>query len=269
MSDYLELHRQFDPPYESFDNSMLGPDFADELATVSRLWFACGYRPGIAAYLNFFLLRDFIVTHDTAFPPRFQSFRSMADSFYRTDLFIRDVTDSGLKPTGGISSKNVRAMLKDIMQRHRNISIPDWMMTHFGFSLTENVEKECAPLTDADKRLHLAYMCKAFRIMGVAFSEDRAALEKFSRSIENEQAGLTLDAERHARHILLIGEMIGVSSRLDALGAMLPHPTRTIFAGMYERVRPDPLRRNGARLLGLVLMKRALGKPRKAVPVTD
>ena len=56
-----------------------------------------GHRPGIGAYLNFFLLRDFIVTHDTAHPPRFKSFRSMADSFYQTDLFIREVTDSGRK----------------------------------------------------------------------------------------------------------------------------------------------------------------------------
>ena len=89
MADYLELFQRFDPPYQRFENSMLGAGFAAELDTVSRMWFACGYRPGIGAYLNFFLLRDFIVTHDTAHPPRFHSFRSMADSFYRTDLFIR------------------------------------------------------------------------------------------------------------------------------------------------------------------------------------
>ena len=53
-----ELFAQFDPPYETFDNSMLGTEFPAELDLVSRLWFRCGYRPGIGAYLNFFLLRE-------------------------------------------------------------------------------------------------------------------------------------------------------------------------------------------------------------------
>ena len=34
-----ELVAQFDPPYETFDNSMLGPEFPAELDLVSRLWF--------------------------------------------------------------------------------------------------------------------------------------------------------------------------------------------------------------------------------------
>lgn len=95
MSTSYDLYRGLDPPYATFDNSMLGPTFPAELDLVSRLWFQCGYRPGIAAYLNFFLLRDFITTHDTNYPPRFKTFKSMATSFYQTDLFIRDVTDSG------------------------------------------------------------------------------------------------------------------------------------------------------------------------------
>ena len=111
MTEYLDLHQRFEPPYERFDNAMLGAEFPAELDLVSRLWFRCGYRPGIGAYLNFFLLRDFITTHDTNFPPRFKSFRSMADSFYQTDLFIREVTDSGARPSGGISSARVREML--------------------------------------------------------------------------------------------------------------------------------------------------------------
>jgi hypothetical protein len=78
---YLELYRRFDPPYENFERSMLGPEFPAELELVSRLWFRCGYRPGIGAYLNFFLLRDFITTHDGNFPPRFASMKSMAESF--------------------------------------------------------------------------------------------------------------------------------------------------------------------------------------------
>ena len=272
MPDYLDIHRLFDRPYDSFDNSMLGPAFADELATVSRLWFACGYRPGVAAYLNFFLLREFNVTHDRAFPARFASFRSMADSFYRTDVFIRDVTDSGPQPTGGISSTAVRAALTNIMQRHRKLAIPEWMMTYFGFSLVEGVEKVAAAnggLSKSDCRLHLAYMTTAFRIMGIAFSEDREVMQRFARLIERDHAGLSPHAEQHARHIFVLGEMIGVSSKLDQIGPMLPERTRAVLAEIYERVRPNPIRRHAARLLGRLLMKRAIGSQRQAVPVAD
>src|SRR6185436_16001601 len=84
MGMYQELFARFDPPFEAFDNSMLGPEFPAELELVSRFWFRCGYRPGIGAYLNFFLLREFITTHDLNYPPRFATFKSMARSFYMT-----------------------------------------------------------------------------------------------------------------------------------------------------------------------------------------
>jgi len=225
----LELFRSFDPPYEGFDNSMLGPEFAAELDLVSQLWFRCGYRPGIAAYLNFFLLKEFIRTHDTNFPPRFRTLRSMADSFYQTDLFIREVTDSGAVPSGGISSPKVRELLRRIQERHAKVRIPPWMQTYFGFSLLENVEKQCAPLTAEEKRLHLAYMSKAYRIMGIRFSAERAALEQFARAVEAEQAAVTENVARHSRHILRIGEMIGVPSAPGAILPMLPEPTRAQF----------------------------------------
>src|ERR1700675_1138962 len=217
MTAYLDLHRRFDPPYARFDNGMLGAEFAVELDLVSRLWFPGGYRPCIGAYLNFFLLRGFITPHDTNFPPRFRSFRSMADSFYQTDLFVREVTDSGASPSGGISSAKVRELLARIQRRHAAAKIPPWMQTYFGFSLLENVEKQCAPLDREEKRLHLAYMCKAYRIMGIAFSQDREAMEKFARLIEAEQAAVTANVPRHARHILRLAEMIGVSSAPDSV----------------------------------------------------
>ena len=264
----MELFRQLEPPYERFEPSMLGPEFPRELEVVSRPWFACGYRQGIAAYLNFFLLREVIETHDTAFPPRFRTFRSMADSFYQTDLFIRDVTDSGMKPTGGISSPAVRGMLEGMMKRHRRISIPEWMMTYFGFSLLEMVEKQVGVRDPEEKRLHLAYMAKAYRIMGMRFSEDRGRMERFSRAIEREQAGATPQLEQHARNILLLGEMAGVSSRWEEMSAMLPEATREALRGVYPKVAPGPLARVTARALGRVLMKKAVGAPRKAVPVT-
>jgi len=268
-AEYLELYRRFDPPYESFERSMLGARFAAELDLVSRLWFRCGYRPGIGAYLNFFLLRDFITTHDENFPPRFASLRSMAESFYRTDLFIRDVTDSGLQPTGGISSAKVRGMLQEIQQRHVKVKIPPWMQTYFGFSLLENVEKQCAPLTDEEKRLHLAYMAKAFRVMGLRFSDDRAQLERFARAIEAEQAAVTPNVARHSCHILRIGEMIGVSSSAESILPMLPGTPRSAFEPIYASVRPGALRALWCRVLGKLLMPKAIGAPRPAVPAAE
>jgi hypothetical protein len=267
VTAYLELYERFQPPYEHFDNAMLGPQFPAELDLVSRLWFRCGYRPGIAAYLNFFLLREFITTHDASFPPRFKSLRSMANSFYQTDLFIREVTDSGARPSGGISSRRVREQLKGIQRRHARIGIPPWMQTYFGFSLLENVEKQCAPLSDEERRLHLAYMAKTYRIMGFRFSEKRGDLERFARLIEAEQAALTPRVPAHSRHILRIGEMIGVSSGAQSILPMLPEATRRVFEPLYGSVRPGALARWWSRLLGRLLLPKAIGQPRRAVPV--
>lgn len=266
---YLELYREFDPPYERFERSMLGPEFAAELDLVSRLWFRCGYRPGIGAYLNFFLLRDLIRTHDTNFPPRFASLRAMAESFYRTDLFIRDVTDSGAQPTGGISSAKVRDMLRAIQARHVKVGIPPWMQSYFGWSLLENVETQCAPLSDEEKRLHLAYMAKAYRIMGLRFSQDRTTLELFARDVEAEHAAITENVEKHARNILRIGEMIGVSSSAESILPMLPSATRPLFERLYRQVKPGMLRALWCRIVGRLAMPKALGAPRRAVPVTE
>jgi hypothetical protein len=268
MTAYLEIFAQFDPPYEKFDNSMLGAEFPAELELVSRFWFRCGYRPGIGAYLNFFLLRDFITTHDLHYPPRFATFKSMATSFYKTDLFIRDVTDSGVQPTGGISSEKVRSMLRQIQKRHQRVEIPIWMQTYFGFSLLENVEKQVGPLSEEEKRLHLAYMSKTYRIMGIPFSERRGMLEDFSRQIEADQALVTPNVPRHSIHILRLGEMIGVSSSDESILPMLPAKTRAAFEPLYPMVRPGPVRRRWCRLLGKLLMPKAVGAPRKAVPVS-
>jgi len=267
MGNYQDLFARFDPPVETFDNSMLGPEFPAELDLVSRFWFRCGYRPGIGAYLNFFLLRDFITTHDLNYPPRFATFKSMARSFYMTDLFIRDVTDSGVKPTGGISNEKIRMSLRQIQQRHRRVEIPMWMQTYFGFSLLENVEKQVGPLTEEEQRLHLAYMAKTYRIMGIPFSEQRAKLVEFCREIEAEQALVTPNVPRHSIHILRLGEMIGVSSSAESILPMLPAKTRAAFEPLYPMVRPGPLRRRWCRLLGKLLMPKAVGAPRKAHPV--
>jgi len=267
MADYHQLFDKFDPPFEHFERGLLGDAFAEELAATSRLWFSSGYDQGIAAYLNFFLLKDFIVTHDTAYPPRFASFRSMAKSFYRTDLFVRDVTDSGRTPTGGISSEKVRRELRGIMARHRQLEIPLWMMSYFGFQLLECVDHHSATITEEERQLHLDYMAKAFRIMGLPFSNDRTLMEGFCRDVEARHAGRSENLEKHAHNILVLGEMVGVSSDRETILGMLPDATRAVFAPIHASVRPTLVRRIFCRAAGRLLMPQAIGTPRTAVPV--
>jgi hypothetical protein len=61
--------------------------------------------------------------------------------------------------------------------------------------------------------------------------------------------------------------MIGVSSSAESILPMLPPKTRAVFEPLYPMVRPGPIRRNWCRLLGKLLMPKAVGSPRKAVPV--
>ncbi|MFY9341303.1 MAG: hypothetical protein WAT39_02355 [Planctomycetota bacterium] len=257
---------RFEAPFAAFTPACLGDDFAAELRTVSGLWFRCGYRPGVAAYLNFFLLRDFITLHDERFPPRFRDWKAMAKSFYETDLFIRAVTDSGREPTGGISSPHVREQLASIMARHRAIGIPLWMMSYFGWSLLEAVETTCAPLTGEQQRLHLDYMSRTWRLMGVPFTSDRARGVAFARAVERRHAAPSPRLLEHARAILRIGELIGVRSAPDRILPMLPTATQTLFAPMATLARPGLPRRVLCRLLGPLLVPRAVGKARIAVP---
>lgn len=264
-----EIRRRFeafDPPYAEYTDAVLGDDADAELDVVRRYWFACGYRPGVTAYLNFFLLADFIVLHDRAVARRFQSFRTMARSFYETDLFIREVTDSGASPTGGIAAEGVRETLRAIFARHHVVGIPTWMMAYFGFSLLENVERQVgeAATNDAERQLHLQYMSRTFRLMGVPFCDRRDELVAFARRVESVHAGSTSQLERHARNILVIGEMIGVPSEWESLAPFLPTPTREVFEPLYTRVRPGRVKRTAARIAGRLFMKRAVGEERVA-----
>lgn len=110
-------------------------------------------------------------------------------------------------------------------------------------------------------------MARAYRIMGLRFSAAREAMEAFARLVEREHAGTSPNLERHARNILVVGEMVGVRSDLGHVGPMLPEPTRSVFETIYARVRPAWPMRVAARAMGRVAMRRAIGKPRKAVPV--
>jgi hypothetical protein len=70
----------------------------------------------------------------------------------------------------------------------------------------------------------------------------------------------------HARSILRIGELIGVSSRPQRVLPLLPAATRELFAPHAQVVRPGLLRRWSCRLLGRLFVPRAVGRPRTAVP---
>ena len=50
---------------------------------------------------------------------------------------------------------------------------------------------------------------------------------------------------------------------------MLPETTQDEFLAVYRRARPGALRRVASRVAGRFAMKRAVGQPRKAVPVSD
>lgn len=256
------LFARMDPGWQEDSEVDLGAAYDFELAITSKLWIQSGYQQGIVAYLNFFLLKDFIELHDIASPSRFESFRSMADSFYQTDLFVRDVTDSGVHPGDGIRDPKVRALLRGIMQRHQRVSIPPWMMTYFGFQLLEAVEQE-APEFRADERAaHLVYMCRAYRIMGIPFSADRGLMQEFARAVEKRFAGTSENLAKYARNILLLGEMVGVSSSPETITARLPAATRRIYAPLHRTYRPGILWRGASRLAGRLLVKKAIGQPR-------
>ena len=125
--------------------------------------------------------------------------------------------------------------------------------------MIEIVETKCAPLSTKQAQLHLAYMTKTYRLMGVAFSADRARMTEFARAVEAAHAAPSPQLERHARAILRIGETIGVASHEHTILPMLPLATRRLFAPMASRVRPGLARRIVARVLGKLLVPIAAG----------
>jgi hypothetical protein len=92
-------------------------------------------------------------------------------------------------------------------------------------------------------------------------------MARFARLVEEEQAAVTANVPRHARNILKLGEMIGVASARESILPMLPPRTRAVFGPLHSSVRPRLPARLYARALGRVLMPKAVGAPRKAVPL--
>ncbi len=143
------------------------------------------------------------------------------------------------------------------------------MMSYFGFGLIEMVEKVSAPVSEEESRLHYNYMVKVYRLMGLAFSSKRQLMETFGRQIEQVHAGTSPDLEKHARNILLLGEMVNVTSDYENIAAKLPEHTRVVFKTIYTRVRPSLFKRTAARLFGPYIVPKAVGQPREAVPVQE
>jgi len=185
--DYVpRTFRTFDPPYEGFDNGMLGAQFPSN----STSSVACGFAAGTARDWRLPELLPAARLHrDTRhqLPASLQDPALDGRFVLSTDLFIREVTDSGPSPAAHFERKSARAAAANPAAPRKNQD-SCWMQTYFGFSLVENVEKHCAPLSADEKRLHLAYMAKAYRIMGIRFSAKRNDLERFARLIEAEQA---------------------------------------------------------------------------------
>lgn len=247
MNGHEELYGRLQPPFSEWDPALLGSEFIAERAATRRIWRAAGYRHGIAAYLNFFLLREVILTHDAARPSRFFSLYAMAHASYKTFQFMQEMTHSGFKASGGIASETVRAWIGRVDEQHRQLEVPGWVMTYIGFNLLEMAEKEAGASEAREKQLHLTYMSKAYRLMGIAFSDDRDLMERFSRQVEEQHAGDSPNLRRHLKHFLLLGEVVGVSSAYEKIAPLLPDKTRKVFQNIYPEVRPGFLPRCAAR----------------------
>ena len=123
--------------------------------------------------------------------------------------------------------------------------------------------------TEKEKCLHLSYLSKAYRIMGIPFSCDRQLMESFARSVEDGHAGLSPDVEKHARHILRIAEMVSFPSDWANISRLLPERTRTVYGLIHKKVEPGWLLRTTCRLAGRLLVKRAVGELRKVQVYQD
>ncbi|HKJ89289.1 MAG TPA: hypothetical protein VKA48_12375, partial [Gammaproteobacteria bacterium] len=109
--DLAALFARLDPPLGPGETPR--PDPGD-LEAARYLWRAGSYRCGITAYLVFFLLGDFLAHARRMRPRRFGSLAPFARSFDYTDRFIKQVTDSGRKPSGGLANLRVAELLRRI-----------------------------------------------------------------------------------------------------------------------------------------------------------
>ena len=241
-----ELYGRLDPALDPGQPVAVDP--RDHQAA-AYLWMAGSYRCGISAYLVFFLLGDFVAHARRMRPRRFGSLIPFARSFDATDRFIKRVTDSGRRPSGGLANPEVVRQLRAIQSVHDRIRVPHWMMAHFGFTLVEQLERDLGETDPALLRRHLRYMAAAFRAMGVPFSADRELMAEFARGIERAHVRWEPCVADYGRRLLSLGQLVGVRPDLDRLVPLLPETVGPLFRERFEVMRPGPV----ARVAGVVL----------------
>lgn len=241
-----ELYGRLEPPLSAGQAAPLDP--RDHQAA-AYLWMAGSYRCGISAYLVFFLLGDLVAHARRMRPRRFGGLIAFARSFDATDRFIKRVTDSGRRPSGGLANPDVVRQLRRIQAVHERIRVPQWMMVHFGFTLIEQLERDLGETDPALLRHHLRYMAAAFRTMGVPFATDRELMSELARGIERAHVRWEPCVAAYGRRLLLLGQAVGVRPDPQRLAPLLPEPVRPLFEARFEAMRPGP----GARTAGTVL----------------
>lgn len=246
-----ELYSYCLPPYEHVE---FGASYAHELRAAQYVWKKGSYRSGVTVHILFFLLGDLVERGANARPERFGNIFNFAKSFDFTDVFIKRVTASGRGKAkgGGLKDPEVRGLLKGIQKAHDEIDIPHWMMTYFGFALMEQVEDDIGDLPEDLKQYHLQYMCRAYRIMGIPFSDDRELLVDFCRGVERNYFRYTPIGRDYTRKLIFLGLIVGAPYRRRALAETLPSTVRGFFLERYDELRPRFTWAIVGKLLGLV-----------------
>lgn len=94
-------------------------------------------------------------------------------------------------------------------------------------------------LTPTHKQLHLQYFNKAFRFMGIPFSDDRQLLEEYCLELEKRHANFNQELSlSYCRRLLFIGLTVGVPCDRDSLAKQLPVYTKPIFEQHYQALLP-------------------------------
>lgn len=239
-SDKLEnLYLSMQPP---LDELGVDENYAEQLAATQYIWQKGGYRCGITAHIIFFLMSPGFVTKSAEVRPnRFGKMLNFGKSFDFADTFIKKVTASGhgQQYELGIADENVQKFLKSIQRAHDELDIDHREMVHFGYRLMQQLEDDIGDLTPSHKQLHLQYFNKAYRIMGIPFSDDRQLLEEFCLELEKRYANFNQGlSPPYCQKLLFIGLTVGVPCDRESLARLLPAYTKPIFEKHYTELKP-------------------------------
>ena len=243
------LFSQLSPPIE---NPEFDGVYQDELQTTQYIWKIGSYRCGITVHIIFFFMAPgFVEKAKNVRPQRFGNLIKFANSFDFTDIFIKQVTASGRgKARGiGLQDPNIQRMLKNIQQMHDRHNISHIDMVHFGYRLMQQLESDIGHLTEEQKQLHLQYMSRVYRTMGIPFSADRELLETLCEAIEEKHATFTDVTAEYCQRLLFLGLTVGVPCDKQSLAKSLPQHIRPLFETHYDQLKPG----TGWRILGNIL----------------